>query len=103
MDLDRFDLQLFLASACSLLEIIPAMSRRVASFLLAAAVVFSVHCSGEITAKAIPRAIDPSVLHPINLRSYEAALGLQRRSGEDFAELDPSTQSQLIYGRPGGM
>lgn len=45
---------------------------------------------------------DASVLHPINLRDYESAVGLRRRSEEAFTDLDPSTQSQLIYGRPGG-
>ncbi|KAL8839222.1 MAG: hypothetical protein Q9170_001828 [Blastenia crenularia] len=44
---------------------------------------------------------EPSVLHPINLRDYETALGIHRRSGVEFTDLDPSTQTQLIYGRPG--
>ena len=44
----------------------------------------------------------PAVLHPINLRHYEAATGLRRREDQDFSDLDPNTQSQLIYGRPGG-
>ena len=44
----------------------------------------------------------PAVLHPINVRHYEAATGLRRREDEDFSDLDPNTQSQLIYGRPGG-
>ena len=44
----------------------------------------------------------PSVLHPINVRHYEAATGLRPRDDEDFSDLDPNTQSQLIYGRPGG-
>ena len=48
---------------------------------------------------------EPLVLHPINLRAYESATGLHRREEEqdDFSDLDPKTQSQLIYGRPGGM
>ena len=44
----------------------------------------------------------PAVLHPINVRHYEAATGLRRREDQDFSDLDPNTQSQLIYGRPGG-
>lgn len=44
----------------------------------------------------------PAVLHPINVRHYEAATGLRRREEQDFSDLDPNTQSQLIYGRPGG-
>ncbi len=76
---------------------------RTANLLLAAATLFSGFCLGGQAAKAVlPRAADPAVLHPINLRSYEAAMGLQRRDGEDFTDLDPDTQSQLIYGRPGG-
>lgn len=44
----------------------------------------------------------PAILHPINIRHYEAATGLRRRDDQDFSDLDPNTQSQLIYGRPGG-
>ena len=44
----------------------------------------------------------PSVLFPINVRHYEAATGLRQRDDQDFSDLDPNTQSQLIYGRPGG-
>ena len=43
----------------------------------------------------------PAVFLPINVRSYEAVTGLRRRDDENFADLDPSTQSQLIYGSPG--
>ena len=43
-----------------------------------------------------------ALLLPINVRQYEAATGLQRRDDNDFSDLDPDTQSQLIYGRPGG-
>ena len=43
-----------------------------------------------------------AVLHPINVRHYEAAIGLRRRDDQDFSDLDPNTQSQLIWGRPGG-
>ena len=45
----------------------------------------------------------PTKLHPINVRNYEAATGLRRREDQDFSDLDPNTQSQLIYGSPGGM
>ena len=44
----------------------------------------------------------PALLLPINVRQYEAATGLRRRDDTDFSDLDPGTQSQLIYGRPGG-
>ena len=44
----------------------------------------------------------PAVLHPINVRHYEAAAGLRPRDDQDFSDLDPNTQSQLIYGRAGG-
>ncbi|KAL8699978.1 MAG: hypothetical protein Q9201_005702 [Fulgogasparrea decipioides] len=68
-----------------------------ATLLLAAAALFPGACCVEnaVTAR------DASVLHPISLRNYESAFGLRRRSEEDFTDLDPSTQSQLIYGRPG--
>ena len=48
--------------------------------------------------------IDSSILKPIHVRDWEAAhgIGLERRASEDFADLDPQTQSHLIYGRPGG-
>lgn len=44
-----------------------------------------------------------TVLRPIAIRDFEAAQGLQRRQGsEDFSDLSLQTQSQLIYGSPGG-
>ena len=52
--------------------------------------------------QAEQKAQDSAVLYPINLRHYEAATGLRRREEQDFSDLDPNTQSQLIYGRPGG-
>lgn len=55
--------------------------------------------------RSSPQLEESLVLHPINLRAYESAVGLRRRENEqdDFSDLDPGTQSQLIYGRPGGM
>lgn len=44
----------------------------------------------------------PQVLKPINIFAFESAQGLQRRSTEDVSHLDLQTQSQLIYGSPGG-
>ena len=41
-------------------------------------------------------------LRPININDYEAAMGLQRRSAEEFSNLNPQAQSELIYGSPGG-
>ena len=52
-----------------------------------------------VTAKAVP---GPEVLKPINIFAFEHAHGLQRRSTQDFSHLDLQTQSQLIYGSPGG-
>ncbi|KAL8646780.1 MAG: hypothetical protein Q9210_005935 [Variospora velana] len=77
------------------------MSSRLASFCLAAVVLFPSICHAGNVVRSSPRAVDASILRPMNLRSYEAALGLRRRGGEDFTDLDPATQSQLIYGRPG--
>lgn len=42
-------------------------------------------------------------LRPIHIADYEAAMGLQRRESERFSGLSPQTQSELIYGTPGGM
>ena len=44
---------------------------------------------------------DALILRPIAIRDYEAATGLQRRDSEDFKDLDPAEQAQLIYGSPG--
>ena len=70
-------------------------------FTIAATLLLSVTLA-EALAKATPEADGPLVLHPIKLRDYESAIGLHRRVGENFEDLDPSTKSQLIYGRPGG-
>ncbi|KAL8753730.1 MAG: hypothetical protein Q9184_005337 [Pyrenodesmia sp. 2 TL-2023] len=42
-----------------------------------------------------------TALKPINIHDFEAATGVQRIAAEEFAQLDLSTQAQLIYGRPG--
>lgn len=39
-------------------------------------------------------------LSPINVRDWEER-GFQRRKADDFSLLDPKTQQQLVYGRPG--
>ena len=44
----------------------------------------------------------PQVLTPINIFAFEHAQGLHRRSTEDFSHLDLESQSQLVYGSPGG-
>ena len=42
-----------------------------------------------------------SRLKPVNIRDFEYAIGISRRSAEDFSDLHLKSQSQLIYGRPG--
>ncbi|KAL8786204.1 MAG: hypothetical protein Q9213_002892 [Squamulea squamosa] len=42
-----------------------------------------------------------TALKPININDFEAGIGVYRRATEDFSHLDPNTQAQLIYGRPG--
>jgi len=44
----------------------------------------------------------PQILKAINIFDFQSAQGLQRRSSEDFSHLDLQTQSELIYGSPGG-
>lgn len=39
-------------------------------------------------------------LSPINVQDWEE-IGIQRRAAEDFSDLNPKTQEQLIYGSPG--
>ena len=47
--------------------------------------------------------LEPTRLRPISIRNYEAAAGLGRRdNSENFSDLDLQTQSDLIYGSPGG-
>lgn len=42
-------------------------------------------------------------LRPISIRQFEVASGLRRRQDAvDFSDLSLQTQSQLIYGSPGG-
>ena len=48
-----------------------------------------------------PRYVTSNRLRPISISNYEAAVGLRRRSSEDFTNLDLQTQSELIYGSPG--
>ena len=44
-----------------------------------------------------------SQLKPINIRDFEQATGIIRRGSEDLSTLNLQTQSQLIYGRSGGL
>ena len=44
-----------------------------------------------------------TVLKPIHVNHYEIAIGLQRRDSEDFSDLSPQTQAELIYGSPAGV
>ena len=45
---------------------------------------------------------NPITLSPINIKDFEATVGIQRRADVDFSDLDPATQARLIYGQPGG-
>lgn len=49
-----------------------------------------------------PIADDPITLLPINLRDFEAAVGIQRRASSYYSGLDPAADAKLIYGQPGG-
>lgn len=62
--------------------------------------VFSFYASSH-SKPQIPRHITPKNLRPIRISNCEAAIGLQRRSSEEFSNLDLQTQSELIYGSPG--
>ena len=42
-----------------------------------------------------------TVLKAINIRDYESAMGIHRRSTDQFSDLDPQDQSQFIYGQKG--
>lgn len=44
----------------------------------------------------------PAELQPIDIKAFESAFGIQRRTAVKLSALDPQTQEQLIYGRPGG-
>ena len=77
------------------------MHRSWFSLFLGSAYILPALCRPGPSAKPITRVDEPLVLHPINLRDYESAVGLQRRGEDDFSDLDPKTQSQLIYGSPG--
>lgn len=41
------------------------------------------------------------VFLPVNIREYEAAMGIQRRAEEDLVDMRPKPHADLIYGRPG--
>ncbi|KAL8851804.1 MAG: hypothetical protein Q9221_003318 [Calogaya cf. arnoldii] len=77
------------------------MQKMLSSLSLVAATLFTALCHAEpFSSTSAP--VDESMnLHPINLRDYESAIGLHRRAEDDFSQLDPGSQTQLIYGRPG--
>lgn len=77
------------------------MHKVISSLSVVAAALFTAVCHAEpLFSTSLP--VDESMnLHPINLRDYESAVGLHRREKEDFSQLEPGSQTQLIYGRPG--
>ena len=74
-------------------------SSRILSILL---LVLSAHASRSRTPDLL-ESLGPTVLRPINVNDYEIATGLQRRDSEDFSNLSPQTQAELIYGNPAGV
>ncbi|KAL8663475.1 MAG: hypothetical protein Q9168_008087 [Polycauliona sp. 1 TL-2023] len=75
--------------------------QKIFTSLSLAAVLFTAASHAQPLASTSPP-VDESVnLHPIKLGDYESALGLHRRAEDDFSQLDPGSQTQLIYGRPG--
>ena len=74
-------------------------SSRILSILL---LVLSAHAIRSSTPH-VPRFVGLTVLRPINVNEYEIATGLQRRGSEDFSDLSPQTQAELIYGSPAGV
>lgn len=63
--------------------------------------VLSAH-SIQSSSPDVTRSLGHTVLRPINVDEYEIAIGLQRRDSEDFSDLSPQTQAELIYGSPAG-
>lgn len=61
--------------------------------------VLSAH-SIQSSSPDVTRSLGHTVLRPINVDEYEIAIGLQRRDSEDFSDLSPQTQAELIYGSP---
>ena len=57
----------------------------------------------QSSAPEVPRSLGPTVLRPINVNEYEIATGLHRRASEQFSDLSPQTQAELIYGSPAGI
>ena len=51
----------------------------------------------------VTRRPSPSHMRPINSKAFDYRNGLSTRASEEFSDLDPKTQAQLIYGSPGGM
>ena len=75
------------------------ISSRFLSLLL---LVVSAHAI-QSSSPAVTESLGPTVLRPINVNDYEIAIGLQRRDSEDFTNLSPQTQAELIYGSPAGV
>ncbi len=72
---------------------------RILSILL---LVLSAHAIRPSTPD-VPGSLGQTALRPINVNEYEIATGLKRRDSEDFSDLSPQTQAELIYGSPAGV
>ena len=79
---------------------IESMYRTLPNWLIFLIAVFSSYASPH-PEHQIPRYVTSNRLRPMRISNYEAAVGMQRRSSEDFSTLDLQTQSELIYGNPG--
>ncbi len=53
----------------------------------------AIHSQGHSRSRIFATVQESSVLRSINLRDYESAVELRRRTEEDFSELNPSSQS----------
>ena len=78
------------------------MCQRISRILSILLLVLSAHATHS-NAPHVPRSLEPTVLRPININEYEIATGLHRRASEDFSDLSPQTQAELIYGSPAGV
>ena len=78
------------------------MCQRISAILSILLLVLSAHAIHS-NAPHVPRSLGPTVLRPININEYEIATGLRRRASEQFSDLSPQTQAELIYGSPAGV
>lgn len=76
-------------------------TRRSSTIVMHALALLGIFISLVLPACGFSNATNNGLFLPVNIREYEAAIGIQRRTQEDLVDMRPNTHADLMYGREG--